>query len=250
MKKRERLDVIMVNNGLVKSRERAKALIMEGKVTVNGIPVLKSGTLVGADAEIILKKEDIPYVGRGGLKLKAALDFFHIDPGDKIVMDIGCSTGGFTDCILKENAVKVYAIDVGYGQIDWSLRQDPRVILLEKTNVRYLEKEKIPDSVALILIDVSFISLTKVLPKCLEFLDDEGAILALIKPQFEVGKGLVEKGGVIKDESKRMDAVEKIRSFAETIGLKSIGIFESPVHGQKGNIEYFIYLRRTMNGRL
>ena len=186
MKKRERLDVIMVNNGLVKSRERAKALIMEGKVTVNGIPVLKSGTLVGADAEIILKKEDIPYVGRGGLKLKAALDFFHIDPGDKIVMDIGCSTGGFTDCILKENAVKVYAIDVGYGQIDWSLRQDPRVILLEKTNIRYLEKEKIPDSVALILIDVSFISLTKVLPKCLEFLDDEGAILALIKPQFEV----------------------------------------------------------------
>ncbi len=250
MKKRERLDVIMVDKGLVKSRERAKALIMEGKVTVNGIPVLKSGTLVGADAEIILKKEDIPYVGRGGLKLKAALDFFHIDPGDKIVMDIGCSTGGFTDCILKENAVKVYAIDVGYGQIDWSLRQDPRVILLEKTNVRYLEKEKIPDSVALILIDVSFISLTKVLPKCLELLDDEGAILALIKPQFEVGKGLVEKGGVIKDESKRMDAVEKIRSFAETIGLKSIGIFESPVHGQKGNIEYFIYLRRTMNGRL
>jgi len=250
MKKRERLDVIMVNNGMVKSRERARALIMEGKVTVNGVPVLKSGTLVSADAEIILKKEDIPYVGRGGLKLKAALDFFHIAPVDKIVMDIGCSTGGFTDCILQENARKVYAIDVGYGQIDWSLRQNPRVSLLEKTNIRYLEKEKISDPVNLILIDVSFISLTKVLPKCLEFLDDEGAVLALIKPQFEVGKGLVEKGGVIKDESKRMDAVEKIRTFAETIGLKSIGIFESPVHGQKGNIEYFIYLRRTMNGRL
>ena len=250
MKKRERLDVIMVNNGMVKSRERARALIMEGKVTANGIPVLKAGTLVSADAEIILKKEDIPYVGRGGLKLKAALDFFHIAPVDKIVMDIGCSTGGFTDCILQENARKVYAIDVGYGQIDWSLRQNPRVSLLEKTNIRYLEKEKISDPVNLILIDVSFISLTKVLPKCLEFLDDEGAVLALIKPQFEVGKGLVEKGGVIKDESKRMDAVEKIRTFAETIGLKSIGIFESPVHGQKGNIEYFIYLRRTMNGRL
>lgn len=250
MKKKERLDVLMANNGMVKSRERARALIMEGKVTVNGVPVLKSGSLVSADAEIILKNEDIPYVGRGGLKLKAALDFFRIAPVDKIVMDIGCSTGGFTDCILQENAVKVYAIDVGYGQIDWSLRQNTRVILLEKTNIRYLEKEKIPDSVDLILIDVSFISLTKVLPKCLEFLNDEGMILALIKPQFEVGKGLVEKGGVIKDESKRMDAVEKIRTFAEAIGLKSIGIFESPVHGQKGNIEYFIYLRRTMNGKL
>jgi 23S rRNA (cytidine1920-2'-O)/16S rRNA (cytidine1409-2'-O)-methyltransferase len=198
----------------------------------------------------MLKKEDIPYVGRGGLKLKAALDFFHIDPRDKIVMDIGCSTGGFTDCVLKENAGKVYAIDVGYGQIDWSLRQNPRVILLEKTNIRYLEKEKIPDSVDLILIDVSFISLTKVLPKCLEFLAVGGAILALIKPQFEVGKGMVEKGGVIKDASKRRDAVENIRTFAETIGLECVGIFESPVHGQKGNIEYFIYLRRATNGKV
>jgi len=250
MKKKERLDVIMVNNGLVKSRERAKALIMEGKVTVNGITVLKSGTLVGADAEIILKKDDIPYVGRGGLKLKAALDFFHIDPDGMVVMDIGCSTGGFTDCVLKENALRVYAIDVGYGQIDWSLRQNSKVILLEKTNIRYLEKEKIPEPVKLILIDVSFISLTKVLPKCLEVMDDNGGILALVKPQFEVGKGMVDKGGVIKDESKRMAAVENIRDFAETIGLECKGIFESPVHGQKGNIEYFIYLRRTMNGRL
>jgi 23S rRNA (cytidine1920-2'-O)/16S rRNA (cytidine1409-2'-O)-methyltransferase len=249
MKKKERLDILMVDCNLVKSRERARALIMEGKVTVNGMPVLKSGTLVNTDAEIILKEEDIPYVGRGGLKLKAALDFFNVSPGNRIVMDIGCSTGGFTDCILKEDARKVYAVDVGYGQIDWSLRQNPKVILFEKTNIRYLEKAKIPDPVDLILIDVSFISLTKVLPKCLEFLDAKGEILALIKPQFEVGKGMVEKGGVIRDASKRRDAVENIRTFAETIGMECIGIFESPVHGQKGNIEYFIYLRRITNGR-
>ena len=249
MKKRERLDVIIVDSGLVKSRERAKALIMEGKVIVNGVAVIKAGTLVSPDSDIVLKKRDIPYVGRGGLKLKAALDFFHFSPADKIVMDIGCSTGGFTDCVLKENALKVYAVDVGYGQIDWSLRQNPKVILLEKTNIRYLEKEKVPDLVDLIVIDVSFISLTKVLPKSLEFLDDNGVILALIKPQFEVGREMVEKGGVIKDESKRMHAIEDIKSFTASMGLETIGVFESPVHGQKGNIEYFIYLRRNLNGR-
>jgi len=249
MKNKERLDVIIVDSGLIKSRERAKALIMEGKVIVNGITITKAGTLVNRDSEIALKNGDLPYVGRGGLKLKAALDFFHINPGNKVIMDIGCSTGGFTDCVLKENASKVYAVDVGYGQIDWSLRQNPKVILLEKTNIRYLEKEKIPEPIDLIVIDVSFISLTKVLPVCIEFLDDKGEILALIKPQFEVGREMVEKGGVIKDETKRLNAVENIRTFAELNGLKTIGIFESPVHGQKGNIEYFIYLGRTMNGK-
>jgi 23S rRNA (cytidine1920-2'-O)/16S rRNA (cytidine1409-2'-O)-methyltransferase len=249
MNNKERLDITMVACGLVKSRERAKALIMEGKVVVNGFTVIKAGTLVNRDAEIVLKKGDIPYVGRGGLKLKAALDFFQIHPEDLIVMDIGCSTGGFTDCVLQENARKVYAIDVGYGQIDWSLRQNSKVILLEKTNIRYLEKEKISDSIDLIVIDVSFISLTKVLPKCLDFLDKKGDILALIKPQFEVGREMVEKGGVIKDQSKRMHAVESIKTFAESIGLETIGIYESPVHGQKGNIEYFLYLRRNIYGR-
>jgi len=249
MKNRERLDVIIVDRGLVKSRERAKALIMEGKVIVDGVTVIKAGTLVNRDSDIVLKKGDIPYVGRGGLKLKAALDFFTIRPQDKIVMDIGCSTGGFTDCVLKEGALRVYAVDVGYGQIDWSLRQNPKVILLEKTNIRYLEKDKVRDLVDLILVDVSFISLTKVLPKSLEFLDNNGVILALIKPQFEVGREMVEKGGVIKDESSRMHAIEKIKSFAASIGLETIGIFESPVHGQKGNIEYFIYLRRNIHGR-
>jgi len=249
MKNKERLDVILVDIGLVKSRERARALIMEGKVIVNSVTVIKAGTVVKRDSEIVLKNSDIPYVGRGGLKLKSALDFFHINPRDKIMMDIGCSTGGFTDCILQEKARKVYAVDVGYGQIDWSLRKNPKVILLEKTNIRYLEKEKVPDSIDMIVIDVSFISLTKVLPKSLDFLDKKGEILALIKPQFEVGREMVEKGGVIKDESKRKYAVENINAFAESIGLETIGIFESPVHGQKGNIEYFIYLRRNINGR-
>ena len=248
MKNKERLDIILVDSGLVKSRERAKALIMEGKVIVNSVTVIKAGTLVNRDSEIVLKKGDIPYVGRGGLKLKAALDFFHINPENKVVMDIGCSTGGFTDCVLKENALQVYAIDVGYGQIDWSLRQNPKVILFERTNIRYLEKEKVPSQVDLIVIDVSFISLTKVLPKAIEFLDKNGELLALIKPQFEVGREMVEKGGVIKDESKRMYAVENIKAFAASSGLETLGLFESPVHGQKGNIEYFIYLRRNTRG--
>jgi 23S rRNA (cytidine1920-2'-O)/16S rRNA (cytidine1409-2'-O)-methyltransferase len=250
MKKKERLDLLIVESGLVKSRERARALIMEGKVIVNGAVVTKAGSPVATDAEILLKGEDMPYVGRGGLKLKAALDFFHIGPADKVVMDIGCSTGGFTDCVLKEDARRVYAIDVGYGQIDWTLRQHPKVVLLEKTNIRYLEKEKIADLIDLIVVDVSFISLTKVLPKCQEFLPPVGGeILALIKPQFEVGREMVEKGGVIKDESKRLHAIEKIRTFASSIGFETIGVFESPVHGQKGNVEYFIYLRRKKDGR-
>jgi 23S rRNA (cytidine1920-2'-O)/16S rRNA (cytidine1409-2'-O)-methyltransferase len=249
MKNRERLDVLIVESGLVKSRERARALIMEGKVIVNGAAVIKAGTLVNRDSEIVLRGEDMPYVGRGGLKLKSALDHFHISPADKIIMDIGSSTGGFTDCVLKENARKVYAIDVGYGQIDWSLRQNPKVVLLEKTNIRYLERERITDVIDLIVIDVSFISLEKVLPKCREFLSDDGEILALIKPQFEVGREMVEKGGVIKDESKRMYAIEKIRTFASSLGFESVGVFESPVHGHKGNVEYFIYLRRHINGR-
>lgn len=248
MKNRERLDILIVDRGLVKSRERARALIMEGKVAVDGVVIQKAGTLIKSGSEIVLREKDLPYVGRGGLKLKSALDFFHINPDGRIIMDIGCSTGGFTDCVLQEKARRVYAVDVGYGQIDWKLRQDPRVLLLEKTNIRYLQKERVPEPVDLILIDVSFISLTQVLQKSLEFLHGSGEIIALIKPQFEVGREMVEKGGVIKDESKRRHAVETIRAFAESLGLTVIGIFECPVRGQKGNREYFIYLRRTFDG--
>ncbi|MEW6109151.1 MAG: TlyA family RNA methyltransferase [Nitrospirota bacterium] len=244
-KNKDRLDRLMVDKGIVKSRERAKALIMAGKVIVDGGIILKSGAMVDRECDIVLKDRDMPYVSRGGVKLEAALNFFKIDPAGMIIMDIGCSTGGFTDCVLKKNARKVYAIDVGYGQFDWSIRHDPRIILMEKTNIRYLDKKSVPDPIDIALIDVSFISLLHVLPKTLEFLKENGEVLALIKPQFEVGKEMVEKGGIIKDESKRRYAIEKIIDGSEKIGFVPEGIFESPLRGQKGNIEYFIYLRRT-----
>ena len=241
---KDRLDKIMVDRALVKSRERARALIMEGKVLVDGSPVTKAGAMINTDSSITLKSGDIPYVSRGGLKLKAAIDFFSIDLKDKTAMDIGSSTGGFTDCMLQMGAKKVYCIDVGYGQIAWPLRNDPRVILLERTNIRHLERKRIPDIIDIATIDVSFISLTKVIPKVLEFLKEDGEILALVKPQFEVGKGEVGKGGIVREEEKRLAAVDFVRTEIEAAGLHTIGLFESPVRGQKGNIEYFLYLKK------
>ena len=249
MKTKDRVDKIMVDKGIVKSRERAKALIMAGNVFIDGRKVSKAGDFVDAAAEVTLKEQDIPYVSRGGVKLEAALDFFGVAPSGKTVMDIGCSTGGFTDCVLKGGATKVYAVDVGYGQLDWSLRNDPRVILHEKTNIRYLERDCIPEMIDLTVIDVSFISLTQVLARVPDFLDDDGDVIALIKPQFEVGKEMVEKGGVIRDEAKRLSAVQKVREFSESSGFMVMGVCESPITGQKGNIEYFIHLRRKLHGR-
>ena len=245
MKKRERLDKLLVDRGLVKSRERAKALIMEGKVVVGGVVVSKAGSMVDAGGALVLKEREMPYVGRGGLKLEAALRHFNIDPRGMVAMDVGCSTGGFTDCLLKNNARKVYAIDVGYGQFDWTLRHDARIVLLEKTNIRYLEREAVPEVIDLAVIDVSFVSLMKVLPKVAEFLVPGGKVLALIKPQFEVGKGMVGKGGVVRDEMKRLSAVEGVSEEAVALGYTALGVYESPVRGQKGNIEYFIYLGRN-----
>ncbi|TAL25849.1 MAG: TlyA family RNA methyltransferase [Nitrospirae bacterium] len=241
---KERLDKILVDRGLVKSRERAKALIMEGNVLVDGAPVTKAGTMINVASNIILRGEDTPYVSRGGLKLKAAIDYFNITLKDKTAMDVGSSTGGFTDCMLRTGAKKVYCIDVGYGQLAWTLRNDPRVVLLERTNIRYLEKEKIPDVIDIATADVSFISLTKVIPKVLEFLRSDGEILALVKPQFEVGKGEVGKGGIVREEEKRLAAVEAVRVSLKNIGLNIIGVFQSPVLGQKGNIEYFLYMKK------
>ncbi len=249
MKTRDRLDKIMVDRGIVKSRERAKALIMAGSVMVDGQPAYKAGSLTSTQSDIRLKEDDIPYVSRGGVKLASALDRFGVIPADMIVMDIGCSTGGFTDCVLKRGAKKVYAVDVGYGQLDWSLRNDPRVILLEKTNIRNLEKNRIPELADLIVIDVSFISLTLVLPRLHAFLNENGDVIALIKPQFEVGRSEVEKGGVIRDDKKRLSAVEKISSFSEKAGFHVMDMCESPLPGQKGNREYFIHLRRKRDGR-
>jgi 23S rRNA (cytidine1920-2'-O)/16S rRNA (cytidine1409-2'-O)-methyltransferase len=241
---RERLDKLLVGRGLTPSRERARALIMEGKVLVDGRPVTKAGTLVGEASSVALREPDIPYVSRGGLKLRAAVEHFGIDLKDKTVMDVGASTGGFTDYMLGRGAGKVYAIDVGYGQFDWGLRKDGRVVLLERTNVRYLERERIPEGVDLATVDVSFISLRNIIPRVMEFLRPGGEIIALVKPQFEVGRAEVGKGGIVREEEKRLEAVGSLREFFEGRGLVVVGTMESPVRGQKGNIEYFIYLRK------
>ncbi|MCE5193898.1 MAG: TlyA family RNA methyltransferase [Nitrospiraceae bacterium] len=244
---KERLDKILTDKGFVKSRERAKALIMEGAVSVNGLTITKAGTLISDDSDISLKKDDIPFVSRGGLKLKSAIDFFKIDLKDKIAMDVGSSTGGFTDCMLKMGAKKIYCIDVGYGQIAWSLRNDPRIILLERTNMRHIGREKISDDIDFATADVSFISLTKIIPKTAEFVKNNGEILCLIKPQFEVGKKDVGKGGIVRNEEKRLQCVELTRKSLEGSGLTTVGVFESPVKGQKGNVEYFIYMKKEQS---
>jgi len=261
---RERLDKILVSKGLVKSREIAKALVIEGKVFVDGKKITKSGTSVSETSDIYLKEGELPYVSRGGLKLEAAINFFNIDVNNKIIMDVGSSTGGFTDCLLKKGATKVYCIDVGYGQLAWSLRKDPRVVVMERTNIRYLtdivksqkSKVKSPEledliksNIDMATADVSFISLTKVIPAVLEFLKEESEVLALVKPQFEVGKGEVGKGGIVREEEKRLRAVKGVQEDLEKLGLKTIGLFQSPITGQKGNIEIFLYMKREFYGR-
>ncbi len=242
--KKERLDRVLVERGLVSTRERARSLVMEGKVFIDGHPCTKPGTLINPDRDIQLKDAGLPYVSRGGLKLEAALLHFKIDVTHKIAMDVGCSTGGFTDCLLKHGARKVYCIDVGYGQLAWSLRNDPRIILFEKTNIRYLQRDAIPEAIDIATVDVSFISLTKVLPRVIEFLKPEGEALCLVKPQFEVGRKDVGKGGIVRDEAKRLMAVEMVANEAKGMGFSVIGSFRSPLEGQKGNVEYFLYLKK------
>ena len=206
-----RLDKLLFDKGLVESREKAKALILGGNVLVNGIIVDKAGTLVKPD-DVLTLSAKMPYVSRGGVKLEHAIKTFNIDVKDKTAMDVGASTGGFTDCLLQHGAKKIFAIDVGYGQFSWRLRGDDRVVLFEKTNIRYLDGDLVPDKIDIATIDVSFISLLKVIPKVLEFLTQHGEIVALIKPQFEVGRKDVGKGGVVRDESKQIEVVEKIKS--------------------------------------
>ena len=256
---KERLDKVLFSKGLVKSREMARALIMEGKVYVDGNKITKAGSPVNENSDISLQATDLPYVSRGGLKLEAAIKYFNIDVKDKIIMDVGSSTGGFTDCLLQKGAKKAYCIDVGYGQLAWSLRKDPRVILLERTNIRYLREilqeqgargkeqeygDLLNSKIDIATIDVSFISLTKVIPEVIKFLNDEGEVLALVKPQFEVGKGEVGKGGIVREEEKRVKAVKYVEEDLEKCGLKSHGVFQSPVIGQKGNVEYFLYMKK------
>jgi 23S rRNA (cytidine1920-2'-O)/16S rRNA (cytidine1409-2'-O)-methyltransferase len=238
---KERLDVLLVERNLAESRERAKITIMEGLVLVNGQKVDKAGTMVKPDAEIRILGNTLPYVSRGGLKLEKALKTFPITLEGKVMADIGASTGGFTDCSLQNGASKVYAIDVGYGQLAWKLRQDARVINMERTNVRYVTKEDVGELIDFASIDVAFISLTKVLGPVKELLKPAGELVALIKPQFEAGRENVGKKGVVKDPKIHEKVIEEVISFAKEIGFVICGLTYSPVKGPEGNIEYLMW---------
>ena len=244
---RERLDKLLVDRGLAASRERAAALVMAGSVLVEGQPATKPGSQIDTSAQITLKEEDHPYVSRGALKLVKGLDTFAIDPTGMVCLDIGASTGGFTDVLLRRGAAKVYAIDVGYGQLAWSLRSDPRVVTIERENVRNMDLALVPEPADLAVIDTSFISLTLVLPRVRELLrPPEGKpVVALVKPQFEVGRDQVGKGGVVRDEAARRGAVEKVRTWAVANGFTAHEDVESPITGPAGNVEYLLLLRTT-----
>ncbi|MCF8068758.1 MAG: TlyA family RNA methyltransferase [Desulfobacterales bacterium] len=242
MSEKKRLDILVVEKGLAQSRRRAQALIMAGKVFINNEPVTKPGTSFLTDAEIDLKQDDIPYVSRGGLKLEGALNNLDINISGCVCMDVGASTGGFTDCLLQNGASKVYAVDVGYGQLAWKLRQDERVVTIERTNIRHMPPEKIHEPIDLITIDVSFISLKIVVPVILQYLKTDSRILALIKPQFEVGKGKVGKGGVVKDPSLHEAVIEDLKLFFSGLQLVAEKIIPSPILGPKGNREFIISL--------
>ncbi|HEV7241475.1 MAG TPA: TlyA family RNA methyltransferase [Thermoanaerobaculia bacterium] len=237
--KKQRVDVALVERGLVDTRSKAQSLIMARRVLVNGQFVDKAGATVAADDEVRIAELEHPWVGRGGMKLAHALKAFPIDVRGKICADVGASTGGFTDVMLKHGAAKVYAIDVGYGQLDASLRNDPRVINREKVNARYLGPENFDEPIDFASIDVSFISLKLILPAVATFL--RGELVALIKPQFEVGKHEVGKGGIVRDEAKRQAAVDGVVEFAKENGFDVQGVIESPVRGAEGNVEYLMY---------
>jgi len=238
--KKLRLDSELVRRGLVDTRNKAKALIMAGQVYVDGERVDKAGTLVHIRAHITLKEDSLKFVSRGGFKLEAALESFDLDVRDKIALDVGASTGGFTDCLLQFGAAKVYAIDVGYGQLDWKLRNDPRVVVMEKVNARYLKPEDVGEPADIAVMDVSFISLTKIIPPVIKLLKPGAVIVALIKPQFEVGKGEVGKGGIVRDEAKHKEVVNNISCFVKGERLSVLGVMESPVLGAEGNKEFLI----------
>ncbi len=242
MTERVRLDCALVKKGLAASRQRAQSLIKDGKVLINGFPAGKSGTQVQPDDNLKVRGEDISYVSRGGLKLEAAIKQFQIDVENKTCIDVGASTGGFTDCLLQHGARHVYAVDVGYGQLSWSLRNDPRVTVIERTNIRHMAKTAIPSPVQIAVIDVSFISLKIVVPATLPFLQANGLLLALIKPQFEVGKGKVGKGGVVRDDSLQQETVEQLTCYFNQLGLDVKGVIPSPVFGPKGNKEFIVFM--------
>lgn len=245
MKEKARLDILVFDRGLAPSREKARALIMAGQVVVADHVADKAGQMVPVDAEIRIKGEVLPFVSRGGLKLQKALDEFAVDVEGLTVLDVGASTGGFTDCLLQRGARKVFAVDVGYGQLAWKLRTDARVLNLEKSNIRHLSPDRLPETPDMAVIDASFISLAKVLPATIRLVKAHGLIIALIKPQFEVGRGEVGKGGVVRDAKKHQEVTEAIRALAESLELEVQGVTESPILGPKGNREFLICMRKT-----
>lgn len=240
-----RIDSLLTEREFTESRNSAKALIMAGVVFVNGKRIDKAGALVNPSAEITIKGNPCPYVSRGGLKLEGVLDEFKLSVKDKIAVDIGASTGGFTDCLLQRGVKKVYAIDTGYGQLHWKLRNDNRVINLEKINARYLTEDIIPEKADLITIDVSFISIKKIIPSSLKLIKENGIVIALIKPQFEIGKGMVDKGGVIKSLEKHKIVLKDIVDFISQLEVDILGLTISKIKGQQGNVEFFILLKNS-----
>ena len=241
--KKERLDVLMVQRNLAESREKAKALIMSGIVYVNGQKEDKAGTSFEETVQIEVRGSTLKYVSRGGLKLEKAMSHFGVELAGRVCMDVGASTGGFTDCMLQNGAVKVYAVDVGHGQLAWKLRNDDRVICMEKTNIRYVTPEDIGDRIEFSSIDVSFISLTKVLGPVKQLLTDNGQVVCLIKPQFEAGREKVGKKGVVREKSVHLEVIEMVSDYARSIGFGILGLEFSPIKGPEGNIEYLLYLQ-------
>jgi len=246
---KERLDVLLVNNGLAPSREKAKIMIMEGHVFVDGQREDKAGTNFKEDVQIEIRGQTLKYVSRGGLKLEKAMKNFGITLPEKICMDIGASTGGFTDCMLQNGAIKVYAVDVGYGQFAWKLRQDARVICMEKTNIRYVKPEEIADKLDFASVDVSFISLTKILLPAKALLKEDAQMVCLIKPQFEAGREKVGKKGVVRDKKVHIEVIQNIINFALGAGFHVLNLEYSPIKGPEGNIEYLVHLENGINGQ-
>lgn len=246
MSGKKRIDVLLVEKGLEKSRERAKALVMEGIVYADGVKVDKPGDEIRAEADLEVRGHKLPYVSRGGLKLEKAMQVFPIHLEGKVCMDVGASTGGFTDCMLQNHAKKVYAVDVGYGQLAWNLRNDPRVVNLERTNIRHLAPKQVPEPIAFFSVDISFISLTLALPVIYTHLYDQAEGVCLIKPQFEAGREKVGKHGVVRDAGTHLEVITKIVKFATDTGFIPFGLDFSPVKGPEGNIEYLLYLKKGL----
>jgi 23S rRNA (cytidine1920-2'-O)/16S rRNA (cytidine1409-2'-O)-methyltransferase len=243
---KKRVDLLLVERGLAGSRERARALVLAGKVFSGERRVDKAGDTLTEDAPLTVRGEDHPYVSRGGVKLAGALDGLQLDPTGLVIADFGASTGGFTDCLLQRGARKVYAIDVGYGQLHLKLRQDPRVVVMERTNARYLSAGDLPEPMDWVVIDASFIGLRKLLPAACALLRPGGRVLAMVKPQFEVGKGAIGKGGVVRDAEARARSIESVIAAAAKLGLALLGSQDAVISGPQGNLEHFLHLRFTV----